>query len=90
MGQARVKRDALRQMLLRKAGEWDFPSSPWEAAACAELELREEDVIFVPREPADRLDARMRGVLKSLDENGDVFQESVIDVWKVRDPSKID
>jgi uncharacterized membrane protein len=31
------------------------------------------------------LDSRMRGVLRSLDENGDVFPESVIDVWKNRD-----
>jgi len=36
------------------------------------------------------LDARMRGVMKSLDENGDVFPTSRIQVWKVRDPSKIE
>jgi hypothetical protein len=36
------------------------------------------------------LDARMRGVLKSLDENDDALPESLIDVWKVRDPSKAD
>lgn len=47
MGQAKVKRDALRQMLLKKGEEWDFPPSPWEAAVCAEL--REEYVVIVPR-----------------------------------------
>jgi hypothetical protein len=53
MGQARAKRDALRQMLLKKGQEWDFPPSLWEAAVCAEL--REEDVVIVPRAPADQL-----------------------------------
>ena len=42
MGQARVKRDVLRQILLKKGEEWDFPPSPWEVAVCAEM--REEDV----------------------------------------------
>jgi hypothetical protein len=40
-------------MLLKKGGEWDFPPSPWEAAVC--VELREEDVVIVPRAPADEL-----------------------------------
>jgi hypothetical protein len=36
------------------------------------------------------LDARMRGVLKSLDENGDVLPTSRLEVWKIRDLSKTD
>ena len=35
------------------------------------------------------LDARMRGVLKSLDENGDVFPASALEVWKDRDFRKL-
>jgi len=57
MGQAKVKRETLRQMLLKKGEEWDFPPSPWEAAVCAEL--KEENVVIVPRAPADQL-ASMR------------------------------
>jgi hypothetical protein len=53
MGQAKVKRDSLRQMLLERGDEWDFLPSSWETAVCAEL--REEDVIIVPRAPADQL-----------------------------------
>src|SRR5216683_1538176 len=53
MGQARVKRDALRRMLLEKGEEWYFPPSPWEAVVCTEL--KEEDVVVVPRTPADQL-----------------------------------
>jgi hypothetical protein len=36
------------------------------------------------------LDARMRGVVKSLDENGDVAPSHLLDVWKSRDSSKAD
>lgn len=53
MGQAKVKRDAFRQMLLKNGEEWNFSPSPWEAAVCAEL--KEEDVVVVPRTPADQL-----------------------------------
>jgi hypothetical protein len=53
MGQARVRREALRQKMLNKSKEWDFPPSPWEAAVCAEL--REEDVVVIHRAPAEQL-----------------------------------
>ncbi|SEI22561.1 hypothetical protein [Tardiphaga sp. OK245] len=36
------------------------------------------------------LDARMRGVVQALDENGDILPVSRLDIWKVRYPSKAD
>jgi hypothetical protein len=53
MGQARVRREALRQKMLNKSKEWDFSPSAWEAAVCAEL--REEDVVVIRRAPAGQL-----------------------------------
>jgi hypothetical protein len=53
MGQARTRRETLRQKMLEKSKEWDFPPSPWEAAVCSEL--REEDVVEVRRAPAEQL-----------------------------------
>lgn len=53
MGQAKVKREALRQEALKKSAEWDFSASAWEAEVCAEL--REDAVILVPRASAEQL-----------------------------------
>src|ERR1700682_1693078 len=53
MGQAKIRREALRQETLKKSEEWNFPASPWEAAVCAELQ--EEAVVLVRRAPAEQL-----------------------------------
>jgi hypothetical protein len=53
MGEAKKKQEALRQMMLRKSSEWDFPPSVWEANLCAELEAL--PISMVPRAPADQL-----------------------------------
>ena len=53
MGQAKVRREALRQELLKNSKEWDFATSLWEAALCAEL--REGAVVVVPRAPPEQL-----------------------------------
>lgn len=53
MGQAKLRREALRQILLEKGKTWDFPPSPWEAAVCADL--REQTVLIVPRASEDQL-----------------------------------
>jgi hypothetical protein len=53
MGQAKVRREALRQMMLEKGKEWEFLPSAWEASVCAEL--REEDVVIVPRALPEQL-----------------------------------
>jgi hypothetical protein len=52
-GQAKARREALRQKMLEQGGKWDFPPSPWEATLCAEL--RNQTVILVPRIPAEQL-----------------------------------
>jgi hypothetical protein len=36
------------------------------------------------------LDARMRGLVKSLDENGDIAPSRLFDVWKISDGTKAD
>lgn len=56
MGQAKVRREALRRKMLEDGKKWDFPASPWEAAVCAELNLKEDDVRVVRRAPAEQLD----------------------------------
>ena len=53
MGEAKGKREALRQLMLEKGAEWDFPPSEWEVALCAELE--ELPVSIVPRAPEEQL-----------------------------------
>jgi hypothetical protein len=53
MGQAKIRREALRQQMLDKSKEWDFPPSPWEVAVC--VELKEEDVVVIQRAPANQL-----------------------------------
>jgi hypothetical protein len=53
MGEAKRKREALRQMMLERMSEWDFLASDWEASLCAELETL--PVLTVPRAPADQL-----------------------------------
>ncbi|SEI22559.1 hypothetical protein [Tardiphaga sp. OK245] len=53
MGQAKIRREALRLELLSKCSEWDFPASAWEADLCSEL--REQDVLLVPRASAEQL-----------------------------------
>lgn len=57
MGQARSRRENLRQLALRKSAEWDFPASQWEVRVCADL--KEEDITVVPRASAEQL-AEMR------------------------------
>lgn len=47
MGEAKVRREALRLKLLERSEEWEFPPSAWEAEVCAEL--KEDDVVVVPR-----------------------------------------
>jgi hypothetical protein len=54
MGQAKVRREALRLKLLEKSKEWEFPPSSWEAEVCAEL--KEDDVVVVPRVASAELD----------------------------------
>ena len=39
--------------MLEKSKEWDFPPSPWEVGVCAEL--RESDVVVVPRVTSTQL-----------------------------------
>lgn len=53
MGQAKVRREALRQKMLEDGKKWDFPPSAWEAAICAEL--RNQIARIVPLAPADQL-----------------------------------
>lgn len=55
MGQAKARREALRQIMLEQGKEWDFPPSPWEARICSEF--REQDILIVPRASADQLAA---------------------------------
>lgn len=55
MGQAKVRREALRQRMLDQGKRWDFPPSPWEAAVCADLREREEEVVIVRRASAEEL-----------------------------------
>ncbi|MGY4569827.1 MULTISPECIES: hypothetical protein [Bradyrhizobium] len=54
MGQAKARREALRQQMLEEGKRWDFPPTPWEAAICAELK-DESRVVAVSRAPADQL-----------------------------------
>lgn len=53
MGQAKRRREELRLAMLEKGKDWDFPPSQWEADVCSEL--KEEDVIVVPRVPPDQI-----------------------------------
>jgi hypothetical protein len=53
MGQAKQRRAALRDYMLKEGEKWNFPQSPWEVSVCKEL--RAEDIVVVPRVPADQL-----------------------------------
>jgi hypothetical protein len=53
MGQAKRRREALRQIMLEEGRKWDFPPSVWEIAVCAEL--KNQPVVVVPRMPAEQL-----------------------------------
>ena len=53
MGQARVRREALRKKMLDKSKDWDFPASPWEASVCASL--KEADIVLVRGASPDQL-----------------------------------
>lgn len=37
MGEAKIKREALRRRFLEEMDKWDFPQSQWEADLCEEL-----------------------------------------------------
>lgn len=53
MGQAKSRREALRQRMLEDGAHWDFPPSPWEADICAEL--TEDRAVVVRRVPPEQL-----------------------------------
>jgi hypothetical protein len=53
MGQAKVRREALRQKMLSQLEKWVFPPTPWEVAVCADL--KEDDVVLVRRLPPEQL-----------------------------------
>jgi hypothetical protein len=53
VGQAKARREALRQRMLEECRRWDFPASPWEHTLCAEL--RNQTVLEVRRAPAEQL-----------------------------------
>jgi hypothetical protein len=54
MGEARTSWETLRQTL-EDVAAWEFPSSPWESAVCAEL--RDKTVLVVPRAPINQLNS---------------------------------
>lgn len=53
MGEAKRRKEALRQRMLAEGEKWDFEPSQWEEAVC--VELRGEIPKLVLRIPADRL-----------------------------------
>lgn len=55
MGQAKFRREALRQLLLAEGKKWEFPESPWEADLCAELIGQKEYAVVVTRASRDQL-----------------------------------
>jgi hypothetical protein len=54
MGQAKVRREALRQQMLDEGRRWDFAPSSWEADICAQLK-DDSLVVVVPRAAAEQI-----------------------------------
>jgi hypothetical protein len=73
MGQAKSRREALRQKMLAEGAKWDFPPSSWEQALCTELRNRTPEVVrrapasqlSLMRMPANECHANVRWYVKS-------------------------